>query len=686
MKPRPATWLAAAFLSAALVAAAPDQPPDPLTAAVQKARAELTVAEKAATTARAARAEAEKAVGEAKTPAAKTAAQKALAQKAAAARAAANRLTSARTASERAVREKAFQGVADARAAVIQVEEERFKAEKLAKEKAAACDAARTAVGKAKAAAEKAPKDKASAGRLAAAEAACAKAAAAKATAEQAVAATDPALSAALAKLAAVRAEAIGGLKPLPADAWDSAKARHLLARAGFGGTPDEVEKLRALGLHRAVDFLVHYQKVAAPDIPFEATAPERPEPYERRLSAADQNRVTQRRQARENQQIQRMRAWWLRRMVESPRPLEEKLTLFWHGHFACEYQTLENSYMMFQQHRMFRQHANGNFGDLLHGLVHDATMIRYLNNDTNTKEHPNENLAREIMELFAMGLDQGYTEADIREAAKALTGSTFDWRSSEFRYAQARHDDGPKTIFGQTGKYTGDDVADLILRQPATARFIARKLFVFFAHDDPAPETIDRLAAVLRANNFELAPMLENLFASEEFYSARSVGTQIKSPVQLVVGAHRELGIQDGNYPFLAQAVRNMGQDLFQPPNVKGWDGGRTWVNAGRVFVRYNALAEALESAPRPGGSRGIDVVGTVLAGKTFATHAEVIDHLARTCLAGPLSPAKRQARVEFLAPLPPPSQWAARPDEANRLLTAAVVVLTSSPEYQLT
>lgn len=714
--------LAAAFVDA--------QTPDP----VKKATADLAAAEKAASEAAATKTLAEKSLADraavAQTAAAsaaaaktaadqrqaeKAAAEKALQEKTAAATAAAARVATAKAAVERATAEQRLRDAAAAQAAVLKAEEEKAVAERTLEQKLAACKSTAATAATTRAAADRAASEVAAlkktletvtaaakagvtrslqekttaaqkaADRADAAQKAAAQAAAEKTAAEQALAGKTAAIRDVLAQAAAARAAAYGGLRPLPASAWDHARARHLLVRAGFGGTPDEVARLHEMGLHQAVASLVHFTRQPAPDIPFVAALPERPEPHERMLSAADQNRVSQRRQAQEARQIQGIRTWWLRRMAESPRPLEEKLTLFWHGHFACEYETVFQSYFMYRQNEMFRQHAAGNFGALLHGLVHDPTMLRYLNNDTNLKGKPNENLAREIMELFALGLGN-YTEEDIRQAAKALTGYTYDHWSGQFRFHEARHDTGPKTIFGKTGTYTGDDLVDLILQQPSTARFIARKLFLFFAHENPEPETVERLAAVLRASNYELTPLLENLFTSEEFYSPRAMGTQIKSPVQLMIGAVRELGIKDANYAFIAQAIRSQGQDLLQPPNVKGWDGGRTWVDASRVFLRYNAMAELLEAVPRSGGQRGVDLVGTLLACKTFRNTEEVVDYLVRCCLANPLASAKRQGLIEFVGTLPPPAEWPSRKDEVNARLTALLVLLMSSPEYQLT
>ncbi len=389
-------------------------------------------------------------------------------------------------------------------------------------------------------------------------------------------------------KIYALRIAAAGGLTPLPPERWDYAKARHLLVHAGFGGTPQEVAKLHAMGLYQAVDYLVDFHRQPAALVPFDAAPPTRPDPLEGKLkNDFIRGRVNGTREAVDNAQLPRVRQWWLKRMVESPRPLQEKLTLFWHGHFATQNSVVGNSFTFYHQNQLFREHSAGNFGGLLYGIVHDPVMLRYLDNNRNVKGQPNENLAREVMELFAMGVDQGYTQADIKEAARALTGYTYDHFTGQFRFVGAQHDEGPKTIFGKTGNWTGDDLVTLILEQPSTARFIAGKLFAFFAYDNPSPETVDRLAFVLRNNQSELAPMLKNLFLSEEFYSDRSLGTQIKSPVQLVVGMLRDLGVKDlTDTGALDAALSNMGQQLLEPPDVKGWREGRSWVNANRVLT----------------------------------------------------------------------------------------------------
>ncbi|MBM3999991.1 MAG: DUF1800 domain-containing protein [Planctomycetes bacterium] len=504
-----------------------------------------------------------------------------------------------------------------------------------------------------------------------------------------------------------LRSAAIGGLKPLAPDQWDYAKARHLLVRAGFGGTPKEVEKLHAMGLHNAVDFLVEFYRQPV-DLPaLELTPPLVSDPLRGKMrhSGVGNRAVRLDPQSVEANQLIQVRRWWLRRLVESPRPLQEKLTLFWHGHFASQNSVVNNSYTMLRQNEFFRQHAAGNFGAMLYGIVHDPAMIRYLDNNKNIKGNPNENLAREIMELFSMGVDQGYTEHDIVEAARALTGYTFDHATGTYRFVYEHHDTTEKTIFGKKGTWTGDDLVRLILERPETSRFVAKKLFEYFAYQDPDAATIDGLAIVLSDRQYALEPMLKSLFLSEEFYSARSMGTQVKSPVELMVGLLRDLGVKpqvvwqpierplpksDGtslvidvsvsSYETLDKVLGDMGMLLLEPPDVKGWRYGRPWIDSQRLFVRYNAVASLIEKI----GSQGVDVVTLIREGGC-KTSEEAVDYLAKACLAQPLSKEKRDALVQHLGALPPEGEWAGQQGALNERLRSLLMLMLCVPEHQL-
>jgi hypothetical protein len=265
------------------------------------------------------------------------------------------------------------------------------------------------------------------------------------------------------------------------------------------------------------------------------------------------------------------------------------------------------------------------------------------------------------------------------------LTGYTYDNNTGQFRVALDKHDEGEKTIFGQKGNWTGDDLVTLILQQPPTARFVAGKAFEFFAYRNPSGETIEQLASVLRANQHELAPMLKNLFLSEEFYSDRAVGAQIKSPVELVVGLLRDLGVQElSNYAEVDGMIQEMGQELFEPPDVKGWRYGRSWISANRVLMRYNAAAKLVQAAPQPGQS-GVDLVGILERGGCQSS-TDAVDLFTKTCFARPLNEQHRKKLIDYLGPLPPPPEWAKQRDEINNRLRTLLILMISTPEYQMT
>lgn len=388
-------------------------------------------------------------------------------------------------------------------------------------------------------------------------------------------------------------------------------QARHLLWRAGFGGTPRQIETLAAWGPEKAVDHLLE-----AENVPYEQpTADEfdrnimRPPTEAERLEAqaarrrrdedtlARQRLVRQQRQRQDRRQVADMQRWWLERLIETPRPLEEKMALFWHGHFATSYRTIENSYHMYQQNQLFRRHAVGSYKDLLFAIIRDPAMLAYLDNNDSRVGRPNENLARELMELFSLGVG-AYSEQDIKEGARALTGYTF--RDDEFYFNDNNHDKGPKAILGARGNFNGEGFVGVILRQKACAHFIASKLYDFFAlhlnavgtDDEPAVRRVTaRLAGELRRSDYNVRPVLRRLFLSKHFYHPRIVNNRIKSPAELVIGAVRSLNTPVRDMSVLLQAMDLMGQSLLYPPSVKGWDGGRSWVNTSTIFVRQNLM-----------------------------------------------------------------------------------------------
>ena len=413
-------------------------------------------------------------------------------------------------------------------------------------------------------------------------------------------------------------------LSQLDPKEFDTHKARHLLNRACFGGNARQVAAIAEMGLEAAVDFIVDYQDIADPqpisesafdkDIMRPATQEERAS-FRKIRQSGDEAALEllrterQKRQREDRKQIAEMEEWWFKRLVESPRPLEEKLTLFWHGHFATGYRSIENSYHMFQQNNFFRKYALGNFkDDLVRGIIHDPAMIKYLNNDQNRKGAPNENLARELMELFTLGEGEGYTEDDIKEGARALTG--YNINDDVFFFRARQHDTGTKSIFKKRGQFDGDDFVDLIFTRDSASTFIIWKLYRFFINDLPHEPSrkvklfVYTLGKLLERQDWELKPVMRAIFLSEHFYDQANINAIIKSPIQLIVQSMRCISPPQRGKMLRTLAIASdlMGQRLFAPPSVKGWDGGRTWINTSTMFMRHNTLLYLL-TGQRPDG-----------------------------------------------------------------------------------
>ena len=404
-----------------------------------------------------------------------------------------------------------------------------------------------------------------------------------------------------------------------PAD-WNYDFAAHLLERAGFGGTPEEIQALAKMTPAQAIARLVRFEGTDISQLPpfehsgihdpgLEPFPPTRPavtdlakekgealgikvkpsgnrrlQPivdeffYWLRASVLETNRVSY---------------WWANRMLTSPRPLQEKMALFWHGHFASNEAKVRDYRKLLGQLELFQQKGTGNFRDLTVAVAQDPAMLSFLDAGVNVKGASNENFAREIMEIFTMGVGH-YTEKDIREAARAFTG--WNYVDVKFVVNKDQHDDGEKTFLGHTGRLDGVDVIDIIMQQPATADYIAGKIYRHFVRQDLSPELQKQLGAVLRDGHYEIAPLLEKIFLSRDFYSPASVGTQIKSPVQLAVSTYKKLGQKNiPGVPDFNLATSALGQQLFSPPTVAGWAGGQSWITPGLLLERGNLARDIL-------------------------------------------------------------------------------------------
>lgn len=355
-----------------------------------------------------------------------------------------------------------------------------------------------------------------------------------------------------------------------------------MLNRAGFGGKASELDAFANAGLDFTITHLFKdtYSRIKEPEWLSEYQEGFR---FRGRMSREERRQF----QRKNRQRIHELQMEWIQNMIRTSTPaamLREKMTFFWHGHFATSGQKVKFPPFIFLQLKFLHENALGNFRDLLHGIVHDPAMLRYLDNNQNRKGHLNENLARELMELFSLGRGN-YTEKDVKEAARALTGYTATHK--KFRFARRHHDYGDKTFLGKTGNFDGDDIVDIILDQPACAKFITGKILDFLGVQ-ASSELIQSLADEFRDNDYEIKPLLKKIFTHPEFYQAKNVGTQIKSPVQLLVGTARVLEIENDHPEFYLFALNLMGQLPYFPPNVKGWPGGKAWIDTSRLLTRY--------------------------------------------------------------------------------------------------
>jgi uncharacterized protein (DUF1800 family) len=489
-------------------------------------------------------------------------------------------------------------------------------------------------------------------------------------------------------------------LTPLNARQWDLQKAAHLLNRAGFGGTPDEIKAFCELGLDRAVETVLD-----SPDDSTQFPKPAWAQPQNLLEMHQEMMTLTPDEKKQLQQQIQKQYRqddldlinWWLGRMRYTVNPYREKMTLFWHGHFATSVAKVRDSYLMWQQNELLREHAFGNFGLMVKAISRDPAMLIWLDTRESKKDHPNENFAREVMELFTLGIGN-YTENDVQQGARAFTGYRIDPRDETFRYAPFQHDDGVKQFLGQSGPFNGDDVLDIILRQPACARFIANKLWTFYAYEEPRPALVDVLASNFRQSNYEIRPLMRSMFRSAEFYSPDAVRTQIKSPVQWVVQTSKVLETPMARPQVTVNALRQLGQIPFAPPNVKGWDGGRSWITTSTLLYRYNMANFALGNGPlhidplrRVAGANkmaqgpGFDVqnyngpdLTKVVPAVVRNDPKRLVDYLCFRLYQDPLTPRDTETFVKYVSDH--------GPNPNDNALRELLHLMMSTPEYQLT
>lgn len=393
---------------------------------------------------------------------------------------------------------------------------------------------------------------------------------------------------------------------PQADNSWSLNEAAHLLNRAGFGGCPQDIEALHAMGREKAVDSLLSAGDDAA-DFPRpewatveQALAEARALETQRRelrqsVRGLSPEKADQRRRAalQKLQQENRRHAlegqgWWFRRILHTKAALREKMTLFWHDHFATSIQKVRQPFLMIEQNDLFRSHALGNFRELTQAIVLNPAMMLYLDTQNSRRGKPNENFARELMELFTLG-EGHYSEQDVREAARSFTGYQINRLNGKVTHNRRQWDSSEKTIFGKRGSFDGRGVVNLIFESPRPASFIAKKLWEFFVYDNPAEPAVKSLATTLRKADYKIAPLLREILLSKEFYSENAIRYQIKCPVQFITAMLKQLEIDNPPTGFPITAQQQLGQVLFMPPNVAGWDWGQAWINTNTLLTRYN-------------------------------------------------------------------------------------------------
>lgn len=426
---------------------------------------------------------------------------------------------------------------------------------------------------------------------------------------------------------------------------WGRREAAHLLRRAAF--SPSEAEVRRAVddGLEAVVARLI--------DTPVEADTARHRDLDSTGAAVAARN------------DIEQLAAWWLLRMSHTARPLHARMAVFWHNHFATSNVKVNSPPMMLRQLRTIEACALGRFDELLLSMSRDPAMIVWLDGDSNRKGKPNENYARELFELFSLG-PGNYTELDIREAARAFSG--WHQQAGTFQFKERLHDHDPKTVFGKTGAWSGEHVVEMAVERPASAGFVARKLLREFVCDDPPAALVGELAGVLRDARFDLAAALHRLLRSRAFFDPRHRRVRIKSPIEFCIGLVRSFAMRASGQS-LHLAASQMGQRLFEPPTVKGWDGHRRWLNASTMLVRMNAATVAAAGTD----GRGLDAERCVDEWKLADAEA-AMRFAVEVMLDGELAPAAAGALRD-----------ACSGQAAAAALRTAVAAIGASAEYQM-
>lgn len=452
-------------------------------------------------------------------------------------------------------------------------------------------------------------------------------------------------------------------------EAWalDAADARHLLARTGFGATAAEAAALAPLSRVQAVDRILNGARTTAVT-PGPAWLTDNKPVFPALGQLNAEERAAQ--QKLTNEHVQQIKAWWYDEMLATPSPFTERMTLFWHNHFTSSLRKTRSPVLHYRQNALLRRESLGNFATLLREVSRDPVMLDYLDNRLNRWERPNENFARELLELFTLG-EGHYTEQDIKNAARAFTGWTTTPDRARFLDNVKIHDPDSKTFLGRSGRFDGDDILKLILQQPRTAEFIAAKLWREFVSPTPDAKELQRLAAVFRDGGYAVKPLMRAMLTSDAFWAAKNRGELIKSPVEFLVGTVRFFENTPVDGDSLARYSRRLGQDIFDPPNVKGWPGHTAWISTDTLLAREQFLQRLLR------GDR-LGPAQQMMAGNQRRLPS--LPAATDESMAGPKGAAiEAELRALLLAKAP------VNPPAANAPARARLAALFLDPVYQL-
>ena len=435
-------------------------------------------------------------------------------------------------------------------------------------------------------------------------------------------------------------------LQPDDSTPWNMKSASHLFRRAGFGATHQQ---------------LAEATQRSPADVVTDLLDTTESDSFLQEMNSLAESAIA-------TGNVQQLSAAWTYRMLFTPAQLREKTTLFWHGHFATGADKVTEPRLMRAQNDLLRRSAFGDFSSLLLEISRDPAMLVYLDSATNRKSHPNENYAREIMELFCLGEGQ-YTENDIRELARCFTG--WEIRRGEFRFNRFQHDNGRKTILGQEGDFGGEEGVRIVLQQKSAPEFIVSKLVRYFVMDEPAAdaELIAPLAAEFRESGMQIRPLLQRILSSNLFYSPYSVGRKVRSPVEMAIGLLRCLEGTTNTFE-LAEAMQTLGQGLLYPPSVKGWDGGRTWINSSTLLGRSNLVRQLITSDKTRFGKQPLQ---KYLSGFDLRKSRDIIDRLELLLFAVAIPDAAKERIERLMMP------------GTSESLTEGLHALCTLPEFQL-